>query len=74
VLTYYNGRRVPASLRSELAKKYPGKTITQVTKYEQDGGDFPEVTYQANLEDADHWYIVTIDGNEVRTKQVLNKA
>jgi hypothetical protein len=74
VLTYYTPRHTPASVRSELAKKYPGMAIAQVTKYEQDGGNFPEVIYQASMEDADHWYIVTVYGKEVHTKQVLNKA
>lgn len=78
VLTYYGAAHVPARLRPLLEKAYPGKTITAVTRFEQDYSvgmeeSVPDVSYQVTLEDEGHWYVATVDGNSVHTTQTLDK-
>jgi len=73
VLTYYTPGRIPTRVRNLLTEKYPDKTIKTVEAYEQEDGGLPDISYQATLEDASHWYIVTIDGKSVQTTQVLDK-
>jgi len=78
VLTYYTLDNVPARVRYLLTEKFPGKTIESVVRYEvtnagPDDQGIPNVSYQANLSDATHFYVVKVSGSDVVTKQVLDK-
>lgn len=74
VLTYFTAARTPGRIRNLLAEKYPDMRLQGVVRYDMEDGELPDVTYEATLEDASHWYIVTVNGKDVHTKQVLNKS
>jgi hypothetical protein len=74
VLMYFNQARIPGRVRDMLSDKFPDRQIKGLSSYELENGGFPSVSYQATMEDAAHWYIVTIDGKDVQTTQVLDKA
>ena len=77
VLTYYDQGQMPMRIRALLKEKFPNQKVKFVTRNEQEGSDYsdvPDVSYQATLEDATHWYVVTISGDQITNKKVLLKA
>ena len=73
VMTYYNEGSVPSAVRSLLEDKFPGKTIHGVTGIELNDGDNAGVYYQATMQDASHWYFISVNGDDTRITQVLDK-
>ena len=73
VITYFKPGQEPADVKTLLAGWYPNMKLSGLTGIEVMGGEYAGVYYQANLEDAKHWYFVGVNGNSVQVNQILDK-